>query len=514
MATADGNGVALLYTNDGNIRTDYNDRGSRNDLSNPPINCEYTCYFSGGGSDDVSAKARGGRHSDSASCDGCCYIPACPDDGGSPRCRTECPHPDYGGCSGVTNENNCASITSGWKGFKLIVWNTSQNCVHWELWQDQGNNSSSPSNQWVRLSHSTDCNGYGQLSNCGGGPLLSPRGSSSQFTWRADDSPSTKWKSAVGLVAGNGTGGGTNPGTGDSGPGTPGTGGNGPGSIPGGNGMPGGNTGEPSPMPGTPGGTGGGGGGNDFSTGSGAQAFASGGCAIASAGGQTVQAGNCGTGGLGGEGLNAGDGGVGGATEPEPIVTVFKDLSILWNIRTDLFDNCTIQGEANVGQFEEIYGVQPIAGEYKTIFQSSKTQFVGTKLHSQKSALYNKKIRKVTVTMKKSTGVSLTGLLKMEIRDRNGNIMHDDFNTIDPATIGLNDDQYDFTSEDNDYKLQTGDMILLSYQDGGDTTNHILVASAPGVDSFDGFNTVYVESATGIDYDVDQLADWAVQIFI
>lgn len=521
MATQDGNGVFLLYTNDGNIRTDYNDRGSRKDLSNPPINCEFTMYISTSGSDDVAAKGRGGRHSDSASCDGCCYIPACPTGGGSPRCRTECPHPDYGGCGGVTNENNCASSSST-KGFKWIVWNTTNNCVHWEFWQDQGNSSSSPANQWVRLSHSTDCNGYGELNNCGGGPLLRPRGSSSQFTWRIDTSNDSKWESAVALVAGNSAppppGSTTpDPGTGGSGPGSPGTGGSGPGSIPGGGGMPGGNTGEPSPTPNNPNpGNGGGGAGNDFNTGT-AQAFAQGGCAISSTGSATAQAGDCSRlGGTGDPGANPGDGaGAGGATEPKPIVTVYKDLTVLYNIRVDLADNCTISGNPNITNFESIYNVSPTAGVYRTLFQSSTTAFVGTKLHSSQSTLHNKKIRKVTVTMKKSTGVALTGLLRMEIRDRNGNIMYDDFNTIDPATLTLNDQTYDFISTDTDYRLQAGDSILISYVDGGDTTNHVLLAAAEsGVDQFDGFNSVYVESASGLSYDVDQLQDFAAQIFI
>lgn len=531
MALQDGNGVFLLYTNDGNIRTNYNDRGERNDLSNPPVNCEFTMYVNGGGGDDCSAKHSGGRHSDSASCDGCCYIPACPDGGGSPRCRTECPHPSYGSCSGVTNENNCVSYTGTWRGLKLVVWNTTNNCRHWELWQDQGNSSSSPANQWVRLSHSTDCNGYGQLDNCGGGPLLRPRGSSSQFTWRCDSGPNTKWKSAVGLVAGNsappsgGGGGGstpppTDPGTGGSGPGTPGTGGNGGGSMPGGNGNPGGNNGPPSPTPNNPNpGDGGGGAGNDNRTGTGgAFASASGGCAIARAGNTVAQAGRCPGpgGGTGTPDPSPGDGGgVGGATEPKPIVTVYKDLAILYNIRTDLFDNCTISGDPNITNFEQIYSVSPVAGEYRTLFQNSTTTFVGTKLHSSQSALYNKKIRKVTVTMKKSTAVALTGNLVCQIRDRNGNLMTEFDTVIDPATLTLNDVAYDFEHPENDYALQAGDMILVAYADGGDTTNHVLLAAAEtGADQFDGFNTVYAESASGLSYDIDQLQDFAAQIFI
>jgi hypothetical protein len=258
-------------------------------------------------------------------------------------------------------------------------------------------------------------------------------------------------------------------------------------------------------------GDGGGGAGNDFNTGT-ASAFAQGGCAIASAGGRTVQAGNCG--GVG-EGIgNPGDGGVGGATESKPIITVFKDLSLLYNIRTDLFDNCTISGDLNIANYEEVYSVSPVEGEYLTVFQNSQTMFVGVKLHASSSALYKKVIRKVSVTMKRSTAVALTGNVVMQIRDRNGNLMTEFDTSIDPATIPLNDTTLDFLHNENNYKLEAGDMIVLAYADGGDTTNHILVAHSPGVDSFDGFNTVFVESASGLSYDVDQLADAAFQIFI
>jgi hypothetical protein len=115
--------------------------------------------------------------------------------------------------------------------------------------------------------------------------------------------------------------------------------------------------------------------------------------------------------------------------------------------------------------------------------------------------------------MKRSTPVALTGNLVMQIRDRNGNLMTEFDTIIDPAAVALNDTTYDFIHNANSYQLQAGDMILFSYADGGDTTNHILVAAAPGVDNFDGFNTVYVESPSGLFYDIDQLADAAFQMY-
>lgn len=503
MANVGPNGILALYSNDGNFSTGFSENfqgdSHRFDHNNPPMNMEMTGYFTGSGSSDtVSMKIRGGRHTDSAPNDGCCYIPQPPTNGGTFQYQIECPHPNNHDCN-PDYAGNCLGIGGTPRGYKCVVWNTVNNCVHWEAWEDQG---SGVANQWVRVGYATDCSG-----SCGniGSPLLRPKGSSSQATFRIDENNAQgQYLHLVQLVPGNSSGGGgTSPGTGGSGPGTPGTGG---GTIPGGNGVP--TTGNDPTYQGPA--NGGGGAGNDFNTGT-AYAYAQGGCAIASAGGTTVTAGRCGG---TGEGLaNPGDGGAAGATEAKPIITVYKDLSLLYNIRTDLFDNCTISGDPNITNYEQIYSVNPVEGEYLTLFQNSSTMMVGVKLHASSSALYKKVIRKVSVTMKRSTAVALTGNLKMEIRDRNGNIMTEFDTIIDPAAVALNDTTYEFLHNTNSYKLEAGDMILLSYADGGDTTNHILVAHSPGVDSFDGFNTVFCESASGLSYDVDQLADAAFQIF-
>lgn len=474
MAEIGPDGVRYLYANNGNFVTSFNDRGARNDFSNPPLNMEATGYFSGTG-DDIAPKIRGGRHTDSASCDGCCYIPAFRGSGGI-HYRVECPHPSYHDCSGQTEGNSQAF--SGFKGAKVVVWNTSNNCVHIELWQDSTGNA--PGN-WTKVFQDEDCNGKCGM-GCGGGPLLRPRGSSNQFTWRNDGNPQKKWLHLVEIQPG-----------GAASPGTPG--GVPPGSVPGG--APGGDPND---------GMGGG-------TGTGAFASAGNGCAFAQAGSVIAQAGKCG--GTGDDLLpDVGSGeGVGGATEPKPIVTVYKDLALLYNIRVDLFDNCTIQGDPNVTNYEEIYSVSPVEGEYKAIFQNG-IQFIGVKLHASSSLLYHKKIRKVDVTMKRSEAVALTGDLKMEIRNRNGTLMEEFDTVFDPATIDLNDTTYSFFHNNNNYKLEAGDMILLSYTNGGDTTNNILVANAAtGADSIDGFNTIYVESQSGIDFDVDQLNDAAFKIY-
>ena len=167
--------------------------------------------------------------------------------GGAPRYRTECPH-DGGSTyadASATQHASCQSFSS-YKGLKWIVWNTAQNCVHWEFWQDTA--GTAPGN-WVKLMSRDDCSGDARLSgNCGGGPLLKPRGSTNVFTWRCDGTPDSKWMTAVEIQTG-----GAQPAPGGT-----------PAPIPGGGGVP------PSTDPNAPGGDGGGGGaGNDNDTGTG-----------------------------------------------------------------------------------------------------------------------------------------------------------------------------------------------------------------------------------------------------
>jgi hypothetical protein len=210
-------GVRQLYTPKGSYKINFgtNHQGSsrRWENPNPPMNMEMTGYFKADGDDTVSAKVHGGRHTDDNNEEGCCYIPQAPTRGGSPEYQVECPHPDNHDCP-FTEDANCKGIED-WRGYKVVIWNTAQNCVYWELWEDQGNNDgSSPANQWVRVSHHTDCTGdCGEIDE----PLLEPKGGSNQATWRIDVSDcQAKWTSSVEIVPGS-----TTPGSGGGGTPTP-----------------------------------------------------------------------------------------------------------------------------------------------------------------------------------------------------------------------------------------------------------------------------------------------------
>lgn len=183
----------------------HNGDSRRWNTQNPPMNMEMTGYIRANGDDTVSAKVRGGRHTDSDPQAGCCYIPQAPTRGGNPEYQVECPHPENHDCP-FTRDARCEG-TSNWRGYKCVVWNTDRDCVYWELWEDQGNNDSRPANEWVRVSHHTDCSG-----NCGDidRPLLRPKKSSSQATWRIDvGNTQMKWASVVEVIPGSTAPGGT-----------------------------------------------------------------------------------------------------------------------------------------------------------------------------------------------------------------------------------------------------------------------------------------------------------------
>lgn len=206
-AATDVNGVRMMYANSGNFDYDWeipgNSDSMRWDLTNPPLNAEMTGYFmkSSPSSDTISCKIRGGRHTDSAQNDGCCYIPQFPTTGGSMEFQIECPHPNNHDCS-ISGQSGSSTSLDQWHGYKVAWWNDSNNCVHIEAWNDTGNNSgSTPTNNWVKVFTHVDCDG-----NCGNidTPLTRPKGSTSQCTFRIDNNSGTdgKWLSIVEIQPG------------------------------------------------------------------------------------------------------------------------------------------------------------------------------------------------------------------------------------------------------------------------------------------------------------------------
>jgi len=205
-AATDKFGTRMIYANSGAFKYDWeipsNSDSMRWDLTNPPINMEMTGYFmkSSPSSDTVSCKIRGGKHTDSDSDAGCCYIPQFPCTGGSMQFEIECPHPNNHDCP-ISGTHGTALSLAQWHGYKVVVWNTGST-VNIEAYQDKGNNSgSTPLNQWEKVFSHQDSSG-----NCGNidNPLLKPKSSTSQCTFRIDNNSGTtgKWLSVVEIQPG------------------------------------------------------------------------------------------------------------------------------------------------------------------------------------------------------------------------------------------------------------------------------------------------------------------------
>ena len=208
-AANDKFGVRMIYANSGSFH--YEDEwelpsdsdSMRWDFPNPPLNAEMTCYFfkSSPSSDTISCKIRGGKHDGGGSEDGCCYIPQFPCTGGTMEFEIECPHPDNHSCPTSGIDGTSLSM-SAWHGYKVAWWNIGNTTVHMEAWQDKGTASgSTPPNQWEKLQVHEDSDG-----NCGNidNPLLRPKGSTSQCTFRIDENSGTdyKWLSIVEIQPG------------------------------------------------------------------------------------------------------------------------------------------------------------------------------------------------------------------------------------------------------------------------------------------------------------------------
>lgn len=210
-AASDKFGVRYIYPNTGGFHYESeweipgDSSSMRWDYVNPPLNAEMTCYFlkSSPSSDTISCKIRGGKHTDSDSDAGCCYILQFPCTGGTMEFEIECPHPNNHSCptSGI---DGTALSMSTWHGYKVAWWNIGNpaTAVHMEAWQDKGNNSGgTPVNQWEKLQVHEDSTG-----SCGNidDPLFRPKSSTSQCTFRIDENSGTdyKWLSIVEIQPG------------------------------------------------------------------------------------------------------------------------------------------------------------------------------------------------------------------------------------------------------------------------------------------------------------------------
>lgn len=461
MGIADKFGVMSTYAT-GPIKYDFslNDRsdGTRWDFTglggganSPYASNELICYVADSSppDDETSFKQGGGRHSDGTS-------PKCYDIGidmrnGSTRYRTEDQHPEYeaGASGGKAKPHGSAFV-----GYKAVKYNFGS-YVLLEVYHDTGNNESTPSNQWSKVSSwkVTD-------------PNWQSPGSDHQATIRSDGIDSSykiKWISLRGIVTGD-TEGGTTGGGSTGGGGTVGGGGGGTGGTP----VPGSGYG------GVGGGYGGIGGGSSSGDGSG----------------------------------GTGSGVVTPLPVEKPILFEQKRVMFRWNINHISGDACGIGKNPETLPLRNIYQVQGdnIYVEGKNYSRCGIYVAKNNPTNDQEKSMFiDRFLRYWEVTIKKFGPDTLNGFIYFRIRDKFLNIVQE-IGTVSANSLLGNDQQYFFNVPYNQRQTQLGDHFSIEYN-GNSQTNYFKVLVTSG-DKMDGANTVLFVF-DGSKYIYDPLADLA-----
>lgn len=472
MGIADKFGVMSTYAT-GPIKYDYNENfrsdGKRWDfsglgggLSSPYASNELICYVADDNppDDETSFKLGGGRHSNGSRPK--VYDIGIDMNNGSTRYRTEDYHPDYkAGASG----GKASAVLSRFVGYKGVKYNMGS-YVLLEVYDDIGDNQSTPANQWRKVSSWKVTN-----------PLWLAPPTDHQATIRSDKISSSykiKWISLRGIVTGD-TEGGT------SGGGTPpiggGAGGGTGGAIGGGAG-------------GTPGGSGGGYG--DIGSGSGSGGVGSGG---------------------GGTSSGDGSGGTGsGVTTPLPqekqILFEQKRIMFRWNINHISGDACGVGKNPETLPLRNIYEV---AGDNIYVEGKNYTR-CGIYIAknnitdpSERSMFIDHYLRYWKVKIKKFGVNTLPGSIEFRIRDKGWNIVQE-IGTVLGSSITGNDQDFVFDIPTNQRKTQLGDHFSIEYNENTQT-NYLKVLVTYG-DKIDGANTILFVF-DGSKYTYDPLADLA-----
>jgi hypothetical protein len=420
-----------LNPNDG-MRWDFGSLGGG--LDSPFASNELICYVSCDNppDDETSFKQGGGRHSDGSHPK--CYDVGIDNNSGATRYRTEDAHPCY---SSGKSGGKAGAISSAWIGYKCVKFNKGS-YVLLEVYDDIGNNTSAPANNWRKVSS-------WQVSS----PNWQNPPSDHVATIRADKIDEDlkdykiKWISLRGILKT------------DTETSTPGTGGGG-----------GGGTTTPPPPPvnvppdSTPGGTGGG--------------YGSGG---------------------GGTGSGDGSGGTGsGVATPLPqekqILFEQKRIMFRWNINHISGDACGVGKNPETLPLRNIYSVggDNIYVEGKNysrcgiyVAKNNPTNVL------EKSMFMEHYLRYWKVTMKKYGTSTLPGLIYFRIRDKLLNIVQEIGSVAASSLLG-NDQDYSFNIPTNLRRTELGDHFSIEY-DGNKQDAYLKVLVTYG-DKIDAANTV------------------------
>lgn len=503
MGAKDTNGVIASYGT-GAVRHDHSknfrDDGKRFDFSinssSQYVSCEIYGYFalSNPPDDEVSGKMGGGRHSGSS--DSRCFDMGIDCRNGDTRYRIESPHNDYS--SGVSGGKG-VGMSSNFIGYKFVKRNMgsgSATKVSIEIWQDTGNNQSTPSNQWKKVASWT----LGDPNFASSSPPFYTPPSDHQETIRIDGpggNPNLQYK-WIGLreILPTDVEGGAVPGGGTTTP--PPTGGTPPvidkgvdlGTIPfvaldlNGDGVVEGYDGNRDGR--TDGFDTNGDGVIDaidvYGTGR-ANAFDTDGDGITDAydtnGDGVIDKRG------GGPGLNtSGPGGINspdGSSAPPAVIYVTKQLQVLWAIDSINIDACSSSSPFETKDFQEIFkadgdNLWSDSLNYRKTGIAVQTATVAGK--EQKSVFIGKRIRKVQIFMKKFGLSTITGLIYCRIRSANGTIVEEFQNTVDASSIDNDGDDYTFTHTAPQHDIEKNDIIYIEYPDGGDPNNYLRIKLA------------------------------------
>jgi hypothetical protein len=112
------------------------------------------------GSDEISGKLSGGRHSTSIAKHGRCYDIGINQAGNRVRIRKEDPHPSYHDTP-ISNSLSLGSLNGKWVGFQYLKWNEGSNC-HLQAWIDTNGlpDGTHPGNNWVKIMDAVDTGGW------------------------------------------------------------------------------------------------------------------------------------------------------------------------------------------------------------------------------------------------------------------------------------------------------------------------------------------------------------------
>jgi len=494
MGAKDQNGVIARYGT-GNVRYDYNknfrDDGKRFDFginSSAYASCELYGYFalSNPPDDEVSGKMGGGKHSSGSH-------PKCYDMGidcrnGNTRYRTEDDHPD--GYSDGVSGGKGVGMSSNFIGYLFVKRNLS-GAVLLEIWQDTGNNQSTPSNQWKKVASWRVTS-----------PLWQTPPGDHQETIRIDGPsglPNLEYK-WVGLreILSNDVEGGV---------------------VPGGGGDGGGGTTTPDPATPAPvvdagvdlgtiqfipldlngdgvteaydGNRDGRADGYDtnndgiidaidvYGTGK-ANAFDTDGDGVTdaydtNADGVIDKRG-------GGPGLNtSGPGGINspdGSSAPPAPNYVTRKLRIMWTIDTINVDACSVSSpfedqtpQAVIDAAADNFYADTL--NYRKVGMLFQEVTVDNK--KQQSVLIGKRIRQVDVTFKKFGVGLLTGLIYCRVRSSNGTVVEQFTTTVDSASLTNVDVVKTFTIATPQRTIEKGDVLYIEFPEGGDPANYLRI---------------------------------------